>query len=283
MILDSETNLIYFSQIIRNDNKYRDAYKHIQLILDQHQVSYKFLKSTKDIWCRDYMPLQVQEDKFIQFRYEPSYLNNYKHLQSDPRIVCIDNGIDAEFSDINLDGGNVISWKDKVIISDRLFGENPEYMDKSKLIHDLESLFNAEVIIIPQVKSDMTGHADGYVRFLNENTLIGNDLDFEYKYWSKAIRKVMKDHHLDYIDMPAFDHKMKGNAIHAIGYYMNYLEIGNLIVFPVFEVEGNKDQEALDLVHDLYPEHLVEPVNINEIAYEGGLTHCISWNIKNLK
>lgn len=36
--------------------------------------------------------------------------------------------------------------------------------------------------------------------------------------------------------MPVFDYKVqyKNKSMSAIGCYMNYLEIGNLIIFPVF-------------------------------------------------
>jgi len=61
---------------------------------------------------------------------------------------------------------------------------------------------------------------------------------------------------------------------------VNYLEIGNLIVFPVFELEGNKDEEAFDLISSLYPNKFIERINITDIAIEGGLMNCISWNIK---
>jgi agmatine deiminase len=260
-----------------------EAYTRIQSILERHSISSEILKSTKDIWCRDYMPIQVNEHKLVQFRYEPSYLRRYKHLRSNPREVCGVNGLIPFFSDINLDGGNVIAWKDKVIISDRVFLENPEYTDKTKLVADLESLLEAEIIIIPAVNKDWTGHADGYVRFLDDLTLIGNDLDFEDTDWVESMNKVLKDHGLSYINIPAFDHKIKGNRRHAIGWYMNYLEIGDLIIFPVFDVHGNKDQEALNLMVSLYPTKTIEPIVLNEIATEGGLIHCVSWNYKSAR
>lgn len=43
-------------------------------VLHKSNVKYAFLKGTKDIWCRDYMPVQTESGKFIQFKYNPSYL-----------------------------------------------------------------------------------------------------------------------------------------------------------------------------------------------------------------
>ena len=280
MIPESQADIIYFSELLKSSNQYKEAFFRIQRILDKYYIDYRFLKSTKGIWCRDYMPIQVNENKLIQFRYESSYPEGDGYHRSDPEEVCKSNGFEPIFSNINLDGGNVIAWENKVIISDRIFTENPEYTNKSELISNLEALLEAEVIIIPTVKGDMTGHADGYVRFLNSTTLIGNDLGFEYQYWSKLMKKVLKDHGLEYINMPAFEHSIKGNDYHAIGYYMIYLEVGNLIIFPVFEVPGNKDQDALDLMAKLYPGKIIEPIVLNEVALEGGLMHCVSWNCK---
>jgi agmatine deiminase len=228
------------------------------------------------------MPIQTDVNKFVQFRYEPSYLKKDLHLQSNPKNVCQSNGFAPVFSDINLDGGNIVKWTDKVILTDRVFSENSQYADKKKLIIEIERFLNAEVIIIPQIKSDMTGHADGLVRFYDEKTIIGNKLKDEYKYWGDAMKKVIQQYDLKYIDMPVFDYKVqyKNKSVSAIGCYMNYLEIGNLIVFPVFDLEGNKDDEAFDLISSLYPNKIIERININEIAFKGGLMNCVSWNIK---
>ena len=37
-------------------------------VLKENNIHYKFLSNTKDIWAVDYMPIQVQKEKFIQFR-----------------------------------------------------------------------------------------------------------------------------------------------------------------------------------------------------------------------
>jgi len=278
MITDNQTNIVYFSELLKENSSFQE----IEQVLKKHQINFGFLKDTKDIWARDYMPIQTDDNKFVQFRYEPSYLANDLHLQSNPKGLCKSNGFAPVFSDINLDGGNVVKWTDKVILTERIFAENPQYSDKNKLINEIEILLNAEVITIPQIKSDFTGHADGLVRFYDEKTIIGNSLKDEYKYWGDAMKKLIQQHDFKYIDMPVFDYKMqyKNKSMSAIGCYMNYLEIGNLIIFPVFELEGNKDNDAFELISGLYPNKIIERININEIAFKGGLMNCISWNIK---
>jgi agmatine deiminase len=280
MIIDRETDFVYFSEILASDISYLDAYAKVCGVLDRHQIRHGLLEGTKDIWCRDYMPIQKSDNEFIHFRYEPSYLADHQYLQTDPKVALEMNQIQAAHSSINLDGGNVVRWQDRVIVTDRIFSENPSYNNPSKLVNELEKLLEAEVIVIPQIKSDMTGHADGMVRFCDRDTLIGNCLEKEYGYWKNGMKKVLQAYCLDYIDLPFFDHKVKGKPESAIGCYVNYLEVGDILIAPVFEVEGNRDAEVVSILSKVFPGKTVETVNINDVARYGGLLNCISWNLK---
>ena len=235
MVTSKETNTVYFSEKLRSDERFTKTCNVLIELLEKNSIKYDFLKATKDIWCRDYMPIQIEKGKFVQFRYEPSYLKDDLELQSVPKEVCKANKIKPQFSKINLDGGNVVNWSDRAIITDRVFYENPEYLSKNKLIAEIEKLLEVEIIVIPQIKSDMTGHADGMVRFVDRNTLLGNNREQEYKYWKNGINKILKEKGIEYIDIPFLDHKEKNYPDHAIGCYVNYLEVENLIVIPIFE------------------------------------------------
>jgi agmatine deiminase len=282
MIIDSDTNTVYFSEHLKTDSSYKGSCYNIIAILEKHKVKYGFLKGTKDIWARDYMPIQLDVDSFVQFRYEPSYLKNELQFQSDPKVVCNANNFKPLFSDINLDGGNVVKWKDKVIISIRVFKENIRY-EKTKLIDEIERLLEAQIILIPDIHPpyDLTGHADGYVRFMDEKTILVNGIKKdEYKYWKDGFQRMVKKYGLDYIEVPWFEYKEKDYPDSAIGLYLNYLEIEDLIILPVFDVKGNMDQKVIDLFKSVFPYKKIEPVVINQVAREGGVMNCISWNIK---
>lgn len=279
MITDKEANIVYFSDLVRTKDKLKDAFYRVQPFLDENHINYKFLQNTNDIWCRDYMPIQVKANKFVQFRYEPSYLKDELNSQSDPVLVLKTNKLEAEFSNINLDGGNVIRCSDKVILTNRVFKENPA-IDKIKLIERIETLLEVEVLIIPDITLDTFGHADGHVRFVDDKTILVNELKEEFKYWRDGFLKMIKLTGLRYVEIPWFEYKEKGYPFSAIGGYTNYLEIGNLIIFPVFGVEGNKDEKAVKIIKKTFPERIVETVNINEIGRCGGLLNCITWTVK---
>lgn len=279
MIIDKETNIVYFSDFLRSKGKYKKTFERIKTILDKHQIKYKFLLETKDIWCRDYMPIQIEADEFIQFRYEPSYLKSELKLQSNPKTVLETNKLNAQFSNINLDGGNVIKWTDKSILTTRIFKENPEFTP-TELTKEIERLLKTKILLIPDVTEDMTGHADGHLRFIDSNRVLVNELKGEFKYWQDGFLKMVKQAGLDYTEIPWFEHKDRNYKDTAIGGYVNYLEIGKVILFPIFEIKGNKDKEAIATIKKVFPDRIIEPINVNEIAKHGGLLNCITWSIK---
>ncbi|MEZ3590712.1 MAG: agmatine deiminase family protein [Muribaculaceae bacterium] len=269
---------VYMSALLAE--RFPETYGRLVAILDKHGVAHGLLKGTRDIWCRDYMPVQRADGQLVQFRYEPSYLtgkSEWEQSRSDVKELCRANGLDPIFSDINLDGGNVLVCGKRAIISDRVFSENPD-RDKNDLVKELSDLLGAEIIIIPSINEDFTGHADGMVRFVNPSTILGNDRTQEYKYWSDGINRVIQKYGLIYIDFPFFyGYKDKNHKDHAIGIYVNYLEVGDLIVMPVFGVPGNKDFEAIAKLKEIFPDKAIETINYNDIALDGGLLNCTTW------
>lgn len=217
------------------------------------------------------MPVKTKSGKYVSFRYEPSYLAGDPQLRTNfktdiaPHFV-----LPVTYSNINLDGGNVVfsPSKTKAVITDRVFSENPEY-DKNTLLLELEKLLEASLIIIPSLKSDMTGHADGMVRFVDENTVVANAPLSPFGFETK-VKKALQNHGIEVLDFPYFD----SNSDSAIGCYLNFLETEQAILLPVFSVDT--DNKAVQTAKHIFHKAIV-PVNINEIAADGGLLNCISW------
>lgn len=264
--------MIYLSHLLKSTDKYISAADRMFAALNLFNIKYKLLNNTNDIWARDYMPVKTKSGKYVSFRYEPSYLADDLQLRTNFKTDIapnfkVDNLV---YTDINLDGGNVVfsPSKEKVIISDRVFSENPEY-DKNTLLLELEKLLEASVLIIPSLKSDMTGHADGMVRFVDENTVVTNAPLSPYGFETK-VKKSLQNYGFNVIDFPYFD----SNGESAIGCYLNFLETEKSIFLPVFDVD--MDNEAIELAKNIFDKTII-PVNINEIAEYGGLLNCISW------
>lgn len=264
--------MICFSSLLKTNPKYKCVAERLFSALDSHGIQYSFLDNTRDIWLRDFMPVQTKSGKYVSFRYDPSYLDGYPHLKTDFRQdisgqLSLENIV---YSDINFDGGNVVfsPSKAKVIISDRIFMENWHY-SSAELVQELEQLLEAQVIIIPSLRSDMTGHADGMVRFVDENTAVGNTSRTLFGL-EAHIKTALRNHGIEVYDFPYFDSK----GISAVGCYLNFLETDKHLFLPVFDADT--DNEAIETSKNVFNKTIV-PVNINEIAKQGGALNCISW------
>lgn len=279
MITDAQANAVYFSELLATDPRFGQTWDGLRIILDKHRIKYGLISGTADIWARDYMPIQVNKNKLVQFRYDPSYLSDEPELKTDLKVMHAASGISPEINDLNVDGGNIIRWNDKVIVTRRVFKENPG-LSQPEVLHRLETALGVPVLVIPDINTDVTGHADGHVRFIDGQTVLVNDLAEEYIYWREGFLKMIGESGLIYEEMPWFTWEDKENPDSTVGCYVNYLEIGDVILFPVFEVEGNKDMEALNVIRRVFPKKEIEPINVNDVARFGGLLNCISWTVK---
>ena len=72
MIVDKDTNQVFVSEWLQ---KVHPAFfsRFSELLKNVH-INMALLSNTADIWCRDYMPIQLAEEDFLQYRYYPDYL-----------------------------------------------------------------------------------------------------------------------------------------------------------------------------------------------------------------
>ena len=263
--------MFYFSSLLKTTLQYSLSAENLFSALSASGEEFALFDGARDIWARDYMPVKTKSGQYISFRYEPSYLADDPQLRTDFKAdIAPHFALPVTYSNINLDGGNVMfsPSRTKSIITDRVFPENPEY-DKNTLVSVLEKLLEAEIVIIPSLKSDMTGHADGVVRFVNENTVLGNASPYKSGYEQK-VKTALKKGGLSVIDFPYFD----SEGISAVGSYLNFLETEKRIFLPVFG--DAQDEMAVKCAKEVFDKKII-PVNINAIAEEGGGLNCISW------
>lgn len=265
--------MLYFSALLKTDLQYSASAQNLFSALDANKIKCDLLPGTKDIWLRDFMPVRRKDGQYISFRYEPSYLSDTPELRTVFRQdIAAQLDISVMYSDINLDGGNVVfsPSRDKAIISDRIFSENPGY-DRDSLIRELERLLATHVIIIPSLPSDMTGHSDGMTRFVDDHTVLGNDTPYRNGLEQK-IERVLEREGFQVLHFPYYD--APGGS--AAGCYLNYLETGEHILLPIFGHE--KDREAIRAAERIFSREIV-PLRIDEIAAQGGGLNCVSWEL----
>ena len=272
MITNFDTNKVYLAKGMTSDN-YVDATGHLLGTLHNHKISWNFLPLTVSpfhIWTRDYMPVQVSKEKFVRFDYSPDYLKDNPEYKPDTSAILSDLGIHVIDSDIIIDGGNVISCGDKVIMTDKVFRENPHY-DHEVLIDTLSQLLEAEIVLIPEDYYDEYGHADGMVRYVGEGrVLLNNYCDFD-----KALQKKMLAALSPYFDIIELHYGANTDMSWA---YINFLHVGPHILIPV--MEDKLGEVAFRQIVDAFPQCKCHPVyHYESIVHEGGALNCSTWNI----
>lgn len=279
MISDFQTNTVYFSNLLPEE--FPEEFSDFSALIKDAGYKVKLLVGTEDFFCRDYMPVQVSGTDFVQFVFRPeAYLKgDEKRFLTDPMYVQLMNPglIKPRYSPIILDGGNIIKGEGKAIITDRVLKDNRyQFSSDEALIERLEFDLKCEVIIIPEYPNEGTGHADGLLRFINENTVFINDSKTEMqKKWLLELLKVFEENNLKFIDLPCeVDEKMDT----AEGLYINYLQVGQLIVVSQFGFDA--DDQALEIITKAFPASKVLPFKANWMAKEGGVFNCMSWGVK---
>lgn len=255
------------------------AYRSITKILDKYGVPHEALKATKDIWVRDFMPIQECLGFLLRYNYMPDYLRTearYRDLISDPVEVCEANGIKAcpNISGIRMDGGNVVHGGMKVIMTSKVFEENPK-MTVNRLSRLLEDHFSAELIILPWDTNEIYGHADGIVRFVDDETVImTNYHQFDPK-MAARFRNILKAHF-------KVVHELNYNVEHLSENswaYINWLQTDRVLIIPAFGIP--EDEQALHQIKRWMPQYrdCIEMADASDLVREGGCLNCATWTI----
>jgi agmatine deiminase len=185
------------------------------------------------------------------------------------------NQIPAVYSNLVVDGGNVVKWHDAAIMCDKVFCENPTIGSKD-LIRQLKSELGVpRLYFIPVQTEDIFGHANGLIRFYNDETVLINAHKGE-KGFKRKLFMALDNAGLDYIEIP-YNVCTNLRPLEANGTYINYLHIGRNIILPEFDLP--EDKIAFRLFEELYPGHNISAINCNDIASAGGVLNCISWNV----
>lgn len=279
MIPDKSTNKIFFSEKLKSS--FPETYKQIKEELNSFDIEPIFLPNTKDIWARDFMPIQVSENRFIEYRYDPDYLQakKYRKLKSYPDIICESIGLKTIKTDLIIDGGNVIKSADCVILTDKVLEENKDFYTKEKLVAKLKELFEIEkIILIPWEKEEYYGHADGMIRFINEKSVLVQkyfdeyDEKFKNQFFGELKKNGISWEKMEF-NVPNEDERNWA--------YLNFLQTKDIILIPAFGID--EDDQALEQIKKYYPEYSngrIRKINMSEVIKEGGALNCLSWTIK---
>lgn len=284
----SSTSLSELTIVIRPTAK-KEIETFIHSLNSKIQVRFFETKNVQDIWARDYCPIYFSNQTVCKALYKPSYFEQ-RHL----KYADLDNkvGINlAEFlnlqvkhfsSNLILDGGNFIhNGKGTAIVTNRVITDN-ENISIDSIKENFKSQLNiTDLIFVPVEPEDETGHIDGMVRFIDEQTvlvasypdnyLIGKRfLDNLADTLSKKFKVVRIENSSPKNDNPKF--------ASATGNYINFLRIGKTIFLPQYN-EPKQDSKAQQIFNNNFPDLTVVPIqtNVDKLSKLGGVFNCISW------
>lgn len=276
MIADHQTNTVFVADTL--EPQFPEVFHGLKAILDRHGIPLGIIPGTRSVWCRDYMPIQVTENRFVQFRYAPDYLTGkYRHLRADgeigPTLALIENCVRSE---IVLDGGNIVAWGDRAIVTDKIFGEKigPSREFVTEAVKNQLGL--AELIVVPQEPGDPIGHSDGMVCWLGERSALINDYTSVGTAFRRRFRRELERRGIELVELPYEPQSDERDGIPtAAGNWNNFVRVRELVIVPTFGLRG--DEQAIRRLGELHPGHAVEPVDCRALAADGGLLHCVTW------
>ena len=247
---------------------------------------------TKDFWARDYMPIQVDENVFIKFVYNPDYLQNQKKYITDVDKVIENCPFAQEYEIVNIplvvDGGNMVFCKGEkkgtethyVVMTEKVFSENSK-LSKEQIEWILKCAFqdpNLTIVWLPWDKEDIFGHTDGIVRYIGINksgkpkVLVNLEL-YDDDIASKMYTDLTK--HFEVVELKLSKYDELSWA------YINSLQTCDFIIVPGLG-DDVTDAEALAQYKLLYPQYgeNIYQVQMREfIADNGGALNCLTWTI----
>lgn len=225
------------------------------------------------------MPVQVAEDTFCGFDYDPDYLHESKELlatRTDGNMVCHDLGLEVKqpATPLIIDGGNVIRCDNKIIMIEKVFRENN--YSKDNLAKAIEEHFMAELIVLPWDESEIYGHADGLVRYIgNDRVLITNYDRFDKSFTRKVI-EALRQHFKEVFKL---EYNVQRQHKHNWA-YINWLQTDKVLLIPSFGYP--EDEQAFKQITTLMPMYqgYAEMISAKDLIRHEGCLNCVSWTIR---
>lgn len=240
-------------------------------------MEHHLLSNTRDIWCRDHMPIQTDEKRFVFYKYNPNYLQkpHLKRTITDVtqigEVDCL-RQVEAVTLDLVVDGGNVVKCGDKIVMTEKVFFENRD-KSRDEVRRLLEEAFLCDIVFLPWDKVETYGHSDGIIHYAGGNRVLMTNYADSDAGMARKFAKIL-DKHFEVIHL-----KYNVKCKHARSWsYINYLQIGDLVLVPQLDIP--EDEQALQQIASALPQCEVIGVQALEAVRKGGALNCISWNVR---
>ncbi len=255
-----------------------------------------FTHPTNDAWCRDHgpafliNPAAAQPKIIIDWNYN-AWGNKYPPFDLDDRIptlIATAYEIPVLYPEIIMEGGSVdFNGKGTLITSESCLlnkNRNP-LLSRTGIEAFLEAYYGIDQVLWVKdgiVGDDTDGHIDDTVRFINEDSVLAaveenkSDENYEILQRNLADLKSMRlsnGKQLNIIELPMPDKIIYENQ-RLPASYANFYIANGLVVVPTFRSE--KDEKALRIIQDAFPERKVLGLDSTDIIWGLGSFHCLS-------
>jgi len=263
--------------------------------LDSHNYPIELIEfKTNDLWMRDTAPIFVYNNKnekeAINFNFngwgeKQEYFLDSKvsdFVAKKANVKSINTKLVLEGGCFEVDGEGMAILTESCILNDN---RNPN-ISKTEVENELKYLLGLEKIIwLKGIKGkDITdGHTDFYVRFANSKTLVVSydpdktSYDHEVTKQNIEILKNETDlngnnYELIIMEGPMQINEKFGISDFAAG-YIGYYVCNEAVIMQSFGDE-QADKNAKNTIQKLFPNRIIEQINIDGIASGGGSIHC---------
>lgn len=255
-----------------------------------------------DIWVRDVMGIAV-DSNIVKPVYDSTYCDLLKKRRNYPKLNAVaESIIKNKFNKglvkipLNLDGGNIILNNEYAFITQKVFSDNPDLTEK-EILDLIVYSFGVAPVIVPLNSEDYLGHIDGYMAFIDEQTIAVVEYpkmeifkkDNEYL---QTLEKYCHDLNLRIVTIQErplnqsipceceLKCKRKVCSFPANGNYINFLRLNDTIILPEYTLPTLKETIYYNNVNEEILSNMgfqVIKINCDLLGQHGGSLRCLSF------
>jgi len=250
---------------------------------------------TNDSWCRDHGPAilinpATQQRMIVNWGYN-AWGGKYPPFDRDDLIpIQIADYLDLPYvtPGIIMEGGSVEFNGQGTVLTSRacLLNQNRNaHLGQADIERYLCDFYGVQQVLWVEegiVGDDTDGHIDDTVRFVNEDTVVAaietNKNDDNYAFLQEIHHelkqmRLLNGKQLNIVELPMPDPVIsEGQRLPAS--YANFYISNAAVIVPTFRCA--KDQVALDMLADCFPDRKVVGIDSTEIIWGLGSFHCLS-------
>ncbi|HQU53103.1 MAG TPA: agmatine deiminase family protein [Saprospiraceae bacterium] len=255
-----------------------------------------FHHPTNDAWCRDHGPAFVvnrdapQPKAIIDWGYN-AWGGKYPPYDLDdviPTLIGDKLGLPVFYPGIVMEGGSVEFNGDGTLLTSTACLLNPNrnpLLNQGQIEAILSDYYGVEQILWVDegiIGDDTDGHIDDTVRFVNRDTVVTvietNVEDENHSLLQHNLKQLkamrLRDGlPLNIIELPMPDPVYYQGQRLPVS-YANFYIANHAIIVPVFH--SSKDEIALRIIQDCFPERTVVGIDSRDIIWGLGSFHCLS-------